>query len=139
MTFRVRASNRAHKNYRDKLDIIECILKRVSNGCRKTHIMYGANLSTVQLKKYLDMLVRIGCLAYDEDLRLFKLTHKGNDLLTAIDDVAHAKAELRISQKKLEHFMNDDSECIYNSKESNLKKFSIGSTEYSDEVLQSIV
>lgn len=67
--------------------------------------MYGANLSTIQLKKYLGMLVKIDCLAYDEKNRLFRITQKGNDLLEAIYNVSHAKEELHRSQAKLEIFI----------------------------------
>ncbi|MFQ6135151.1 MAG: winged helix-turn-helix domain-containing protein, partial [Nitrososphaerales archaeon] len=93
------------KNYRDRLGIIESILIKAGIGCRKTRIMYGANLSTVQLKRYLDMLVRIGCLAYDGENRLFRVTQKGNDLLEAICNVSRAKEELRRSRERLEAFI----------------------------------
>ncbi len=98
-------SDSVHKNYRDRMDIIESILIKAGNGCRKTRIMYGANLSTVQLRRYLDILIKIGCLTHDGENQLYKVSQKGIDLLEAISDVSHAKEDLRKSKEKLEIFI----------------------------------
>ena len=103
--FRFNGAKNGDKRYRDSLDIIESILLKVGNGCRKTHIMYGANLSPVQLKRYLGILVKMDCIKYDGDSRLFGATQKGKDLLKAISEVTRAKAELQKHQKKVETFM----------------------------------
>jgi len=100
-----KSPNTYQKYYRDRLEIIENILICAGNGSRKTRIMYGANLSTVQLKRYLEMLVRLGCLAKNVDTQLYRLTTKGRDMLEAIYEVSQAKDNLRRSQEKLEFFM----------------------------------
>jgi predicted transcriptional regulator len=100
-----KSSTTYQKYYRDRLEIIENILICAGNGSRKTRIMYGANLSTVQLKRYLEMLVKIGCLAKDVDTQLYRITTKGRDMLEAIYEVSQAKDNLRRSQEKLEFFM----------------------------------
>jgi predicted transcriptional regulator len=87
------------------MDIIESILIKAGNGCRKTRIMYGANLSTVQLRRYLNILVRIGCLTYDGENQLYKVSQKGIDLLEAISEVSRAKEGLRKSKERLDLFI----------------------------------
>jgi predicted transcriptional regulator len=85
-------------------------LIKAGRGCKKTHIMYGANLSTIQLKRYLEILVRIGCIDYDDKNRLYKTTQKGINLLEAISEVSRAKTELHISKKRLESIMGEEQE-----------------------------
>lgn len=101
----VKSTTTYQKYYRDRLEIIENILICAGNGSRKTRIMYGANLSTVQLKRYLEMLVKIGCLVKDDDSQLYRITTKGRDMLEAIYEVSQAKDNLKKSQEKLEHFL----------------------------------
>jgi predicted transcriptional regulator len=96
------------KRYRDRFDIIESILRKTGNGCKKTRIMYGANLSTVQLKKYLDLLVKNGCLIHDEEAQLYRISQKGIDLLDAISEVSRAKEYLEQSTKRVGELINGD-------------------------------
>ncbi len=98
-------SDNGQKKYRDMLDIIKSILGKTGDGCKKTHIMYGANLSPVQLNRYLDMLIKIGCIAYDNENRLYQVTLKGQDLLQAISSVTRAKADLIRSQQRVNTFI----------------------------------
>lgn len=42
---------------REKLDILADIIRLCSEATRKTHVIYGANLSTLQADKYLQQLV----------------------------------------------------------------------------------
>ena len=93
------------KNYRNKFDIIQSVLTKVNNGCKKTHIMYGANLSTVQLRRYLDLLLRVECIAYDNKTKLYKTTQKGNDLLEVIYEMIQTKRSLRRSQKRIQDIL----------------------------------
>lgn len=96
------------KRYRDRFDIIESILRKTGNGCKKTRIMYGANLSTVQLKKYLDLLVKNGCLMHDKEAQLYRITQKGIDLLDAISEVSRAKEYLEESKKRVGELINGE-------------------------------
>ena len=61
---------RAHRN---KLSITAAILRLTMTGCRKTRIMYGANLSYDQLSFYL---------SYLEDARLIARSLRQPDLVT---------------------------------------------------------
>jgi len=47
---------------RNKVEIAAQVLKVAADGAKKTHIMYGANLSFDQLEKYLKLLLEKGLL-----------------------------------------------------------------------------
>ncbi len=89
------------RNYRDQIEIIESILNKTGSGCRKTHIMYAANLSSSQMRKYLTLLTDAKCLLYEPEERFFLLTPKGSELLQAIHEISRAKEELHRSKEKL--------------------------------------
>ncbi len=94
--------------YRNRLEIVASILKKVGNGCKKTHIMYGANLSTTQLRRYLNYLTEMGLLIFDEDLKVFFMSEKGAQLLSILSEVFYAKDELRRSQLKLDRVLKEN-------------------------------
>ena len=50
---------------------------------KPTHILYGANLSHIRLKKYLDSLQSMGFVekTNEEDQTFFKMTKKGSEFL----------------------------------------------------------
>jgi len=52
---------------RGRLDIVRDVLSIASVKVRKTRIMYGANLSFVQLERYLSLLQGSGLLEHDGD------------------------------------------------------------------------
>ena len=56
---------------RSSIDIVNDVLSIASVKVRKTRIMYRANLSFLQLEKYLSALVRRGLLAYDGESSYF--------------------------------------------------------------------
>ena len=67
--------------YRDRLQIIADMLSIVSEGARKTRIMYQANLSYKLLCRYLSEVLDAGLVAYnDEDC--YVLTAKGEEFLS---------------------------------------------------------
>ncbi len=68
------------KKKRNGLEIIAEMLEASRDGCRKTKIMYSANLSYDLLTGYLSILVESGLLEADKDRRFF-LTIKGEDYL----------------------------------------------------------
>ena len=47
---------------RSRMDIMASLLTRSIDGARKTKLLYGCNLSTVQCNKYIDYLVDVGFL-----------------------------------------------------------------------------
>ena len=60
------------------------------NGAGKTEIMYGANMSYYQLKKYLNFLLSQGfidSLARENSHMTYHVTEKGQELLGSIDKV----------------------------------------------------
>jgi len=67
-------------NNRRSLDIVRDMLSVASVRARKTRIMYQANLSFVQLEKYLHALLEKGLLGYDGDSCYF-ITEKGLEFL----------------------------------------------------------
>jgi len=63
------------------MDIIANILEIVKDGSKKTRIMYLANLSFDQLKKYLKFLMDKNFLEYNSIEKKYKATNKGLDFL----------------------------------------------------------
>lgn len=70
---------------RDRLEIILKILKISKNGAKKTHIMYKANLSYVQLEKYLQYLEINNFLVKDPTDTSFITTDKGNRYIDTLN------------------------------------------------------
>ena len=78
---------------RSELDIIGEILVLSKKGAKKTEILYQANLSYMQLQKYLPFLVEKNILekhvvknnGYSHNL--YKTTEKGLDLLNTINQI----------------------------------------------------
>ena len=71
-------------NNRHSLDIVRDMLSVASVKARKTRIMYQANLSFVQLEKYLGDLLEKGLLDYDGD-SYYLTTKKGLEFLRLYD------------------------------------------------------
>ena len=81
---------------RDRATIIADILKSIRSspkGRRKTNIMQSANLSSDQLNKYLDLLMRNGYIIVDE--HLYKPTSKGLELLENLE-TDYLKLQFRV-------------------------------------------
>jgi predicted transcriptional regulator len=75
--------------HRSKVDIIADILEAAVGGTKKTHIMYGCNLSFEQLRTYLNLLLDRGLLrtnvenGQSGDPTFFQTTTKGHTFLKA--------------------------------------------------------
>jgi predicted transcriptional regulator len=78
---------------RGEFDLTLEILRLVSRGEGRTRIMYGANISHVMLKRYLDGLVEKGFVAPTGDA--YVLTPSGHELR-------------RDMERVLAHFSRDD-------------------------------
>jgi predicted transcriptional regulator len=66
---------------RTRIDITADILRFANEGTKKTHLLYGCNLSYNQLQAYLKLLMDMGLLESRSDL--FKTTSKGLKFLDA--------------------------------------------------------
>ncbi|MDH5362712.1 MAG: winged helix-turn-helix domain-containing protein [Aigarchaeota archaeon] len=66
---------------RTRMEIVADILQVAVPGARKTHIMYGANLSFEQLEKYLKFLLRRGLLGNEAGKGEYKTTKTGTSYL----------------------------------------------------------
>ena len=66
------------RNNRSQEEIVADILSVVRNEPKKTHIMYGANLSYSILCKYLNMLITANLIHCREDVRIYELTELGD-------------------------------------------------------------
>jgi predicted transcriptional regulator len=91
---------RHRDGYRNRIDIVSQILE-TANGCstKKIKMMYKANLSYAQLKKYLIVLTENNFLRYDLDTQTFKTTEKGLRFLETynqIDDLMNAKKYVQV-------------------------------------------
>lgn len=74
------------KHRRSRTDIIADILGIAAEGALKTRIMYGANLSYTQLKKYLPLLLKEKLLQTrkGDDWMIYTTTEKGRKFLQEI-------------------------------------------------------
>jgi len=67
---------------RNKVEIAAQVLKVAADGAKKTHIMYGANLSFDQLEKYLKLLLDKGLLdGRSTERGTYALTDRGRRYL----------------------------------------------------------
>ncbi len=84
------------KGYRTKLGIIRDILlvaeKAGSYGSRKTHLMYGANLSYKLLKRYLKESLDAGLLC--EGSSVYFITDKGREFIRLYEDCEKESREI---------------------------------------------
>ena len=94
--------------YRDRLDIIADVLKVVSDGARKTRIMYMANLSYTLLTRYLTDVIDLGLVRKDEK-KIYKLTDKGSNFLRKFK--SYRKRQVKI-EKKLSEIKDEEALLI---------------------------
>ena len=74
---------------RTQFDILAKVLEtaRGSDGTTKTRIMYGAYLSSSQLKEYMAYCQGHGLVSYDEKRRIYRTTVKGVRLLELFSEM----------------------------------------------------
>ena len=63
--------------HRSKEQIAADMLAAISDGTRKTRIMYGANLSYALTVKYLKRLQDCGLVQHDDEHKIYRLTPEG--------------------------------------------------------------
>lgn len=88
-------TNPMNKN-RSSLDIVREVLSIAMVKVRKTKIMYGANLSFLQLEKYLSALLGSGLLAHDGDFG-YLVTGTGMEFLEKYAD--HLERSTRLKEE----------------------------------------
>ena len=99
-------SNTFRKGNRHSLDITKDILRVASVKVRKTRIMYQANLSFVQVKKYLHALLEKDLLRHDGD-SCYLVTEKGMEFLELYDEYVERckQLEAKLNQNEKEKHM----------------------------------
>jgi len=84
------------KGYRSRLEIIRDVLQVAEgagdNGSKKTHIMYGANLSYKLLTRYLGEVLDAGLVCKDESC--YNITDKGREFLQVYGDYEETHREI---------------------------------------------
>ncbi len=76
-----------HIRNRSRLDVIAAILREVSGReATKTRIMYGAFLSSTQMREYVPFLLNSGLLTKAEQ-SIYKITAKGMRFLVLCDQL----------------------------------------------------
>ena len=98
------------KGYRGALEIIRDILLVVEeagdSGSKKTHIMYGANLSYKLLTKYLGEVLNAGLVC--EGTSYYVITEKGKEFLQFYKDYEETRRDLR----NRVNYLNSDKETL---------------------------
>ena len=74
---------------RSRIDTLCTILTISINGIKKTHIMYRANLSHIQLEKFLNVLISKDLLirTIDGDGSSYKTTSKGLEFIKEFEKI----------------------------------------------------
>ena len=69
---------------RSRMEIIAIILSLARSGAKKTHLLYGSNLSVSNYNKYLKELLESGLLKEKNEngKRLYRTTNKGKEFLS---------------------------------------------------------
>jgi len=97
---------------RGRLDIVRDVLSIASVKVRKTRIMYGANLSFVQLEKYLSLLQASGLLEYDGGSG-YLVTERGIKFLQLYDGCLEESMRLKGEvEKNLEDMLRLEKMCF---------------------------
>jgi len=93
--------------YRDRLQIIADILSVVSDGAKKTHVMYQANLSYTLLSRYLSEVLEAGLVSFDEE-GYYSLTKRGRGYLDRWNEYSKRCDQL---EEQLNH-VNDEKSVL---------------------------
>ena len=96
--------------YRSRLEIIADVLGVVSDGARKTQIMYQANLSYRLLTRYLRDVLDMGLVRMTDE-STYALTRKGADFLLEFKEY-HAR---RVAAEERFSKVEDEKELLINA------------------------
>lgn len=91
------------KGYRGRLEIVRDVLQVVDeagdSGSKKTHIMYGANLSYKLLTRYLGEVLEAGLVCKNEACYL--ITDRGREFLQVYQDYEKTYREIQKRNARL--------------------------------------
>lgn len=79
--------------HRSRLQIVSDMLYAAGRGSKKTHIMYGANLSYSLVVQYLNELIASGLIKQVDDE--YSVTEKGREFLRKYMEYSEHHKELR--------------------------------------------
>jgi len=89
--------------YRGRLEIIAAVLRVIGEGAKKTHVMYGANLSYRLVSRYLNWVVRAGLVRTVRGSgSLYKVTAKGQRFLERYEEFSEHREKLRERMDRIE-------------------------------------
>ena len=98
--------------YRSSLQIVARILSLVNRSARKTHIMYGANLSYRLLNRYLGKVLGAGLARLGDD-GWYEITEKGcmfldrcNGYLENNEDIGKHVEKVESTKEELESLLS---------------------------------
>ena len=100
------------QKYRDSLGIIRDMLLVVKGGgfggpgARKSHIMYGANLSFSQTKKFLGKVMSAGLLCKEGSL--YFISDKGEEFLQSYDTYEKERRAVDTEKESLEKMLRSE-------------------------------
>jgi len=94
------------RKYRDKIEIVHDILTAVSDGARKTHIMYKANLSYKLLVSYLEEMIKADLVLSNGD-GIYTLTEDGEEFLSKAKLYFHLQERVRSETDKMNNEKKD--------------------------------
>jgi predicted transcriptional regulator len=95
-----------NRKNRSSIDIVANILEIAKDGAKKTRIMYLANLSFDQLKKYLDFLINKNLLEYNSIERKYKTTIRGSEFLKMFYDFKESENKYKEKLLHLEKLVS---------------------------------
>jgi len=112
-------NRRMMKKNRCSLDIVREVLSIVLVKVRKTRIMYRANLSFVQMEKYLTLLLGSGLLEYD-GASGYLITERGMEFLKLYENYLERSTRLREEvERNLKDKLRLENMCFNNKSEAN--------------------
>ena len=79
--------------YRSRLQIAADMLYATGKGSKKTHIMYGANLSYELTNRYLTCLLESGLIEPRDDE--YVVTERGREFLKRFEEYSERRQELK--------------------------------------------
>ena len=118
--------------YRSRLDIIADVLGVVSDGARKTQIMYQANLSYKLLIRYLQDVINMG-LVKTKDGTIYELTGKGSKFLRQFKGYVERRVEAEAQLNGVQNEKMSLETKFLNSKKMGAKTENRVSTEEEEE------
>ncbi len=88
--------------YRSRLDIVRDMLLAVGDGAKKTHIMYGANMSYRLLSRYLEEVLEAGLVTFVKGSS-YVVTEKGRKFLERYEEYCKRRERLQDRASSVEN------------------------------------